>query len=398
MNGSSKFHPLAICLISQEFPPYTSWGGIGTYNATIAFEYARRGHRVTVISRAHSGAPGKLQPADGIVVHRVGVPIERKRFVGRTIDRILYARTVAAAVRSVDAQEQFDVIEATEASLEGEILVYDEVFAPRMVIQCHGSNAFGQAASGLLAPLHRIDWAWSYAREQRVLAKAPRIIVPSAATRNVVTSQGVRPGKLRLIYEGIDTSRFIPPLTRNLATRLSVGFVGRLEPRKGIDFIWRVIEALGADTGIEFHLKGAIHPAARSAIQQRLTRHASVVMHHLPSGHEEMPAFYQTLDVLLQPSYFENFGLAYAEAMATGLLVIAGKGGSACEVIRENETGLLVDPDGPVDNVLTVLQRLAADRTAFDTMRLAARVDVERRFSLNTCVEAKLALYQEVAR
>ncbi len=394
---SVGLRPLVICLISQEFPPYTSWGGIGTYNATLAFEYARRGHRVTVISRAHPGAPGEERPAKGVVVHRVGTPITRKRFVGRTVDRILHARTVASTVRLLDAQERFDVIETTEAGLEGEVLTRDDAVAARMMIQCNGSNAFGQAAGGLLSPLHRLDWAWSYAREQRTLAEVPRIIVTSEATREVIRSQGVQPDKVRLVYQGIDTSWFAPPSQRTPAARLSVGFVGRLEPRKGIDFIWRVVEALGTDSDVEFHLKGALHPAARTAVQARLARHAAMVTHHPPSGHEEMPEFYRTLDVLLQPSRFENFGLAYAEAMATGLLVIAGKGGSACEIVRDGETGWLVDPDGPVDHVSTILRRFAADRTAFDVIRSAARADVERRFSLRACVDAKLALYREVA-
>ena len=38
-------------------------------------------------------------------------------------------------------------------------------------------------------------------------------------------------------------------------------------------------------------------------------------------------------------SKFENFGLAYAEAIATGLLVLAGVGGSAPEVVQDGITG-----------------------------------------------------------
>lgn len=397
MDKSTQILPLAICLISQEFPPYTNWGGISTYTATLASEYARRGHRVTIISRAPPGAPMKVRLTDGVVVYRVGVPITRKRFVGRTIDRILHARAVAKTVRLIDAHEHFNAIETSEASLESEVLVHDKNFRSRIVIQCQGSNAFGQPVGGLLAYLHYIDWQWSYVREQYTLARVPRIIVPSKATYDVVTSQGVHPDKLHLIYHGIDTSRFTPPLQKSTATHLVVGFVGRLEPCKGIDFIWRVIEAIGPDSGIEFHLKGAIHPTIRAATLALLSQYASIVIHHLPSGYEEMPSFYQTLDVLLQPSRFENFGLAYAEAMATGLLVIAGKNGSAHEIIRENETGLLVDPDGSIDNVLAVLRRLVADRATFDAMRLAARADVERRFSLCRSVETKLAIYREIA-
>jgi glycosyltransferase involved in cell wall biosynthesis len=356
-----------------------------------------RGHEVWVISRAEAGAPADEVVPPGFRVLRVGVPIRRKRFVGRTVDRILHARAVETAVRRLDAQNAFDAFETTEAGLEGERLLLDPAFRRRMVIQCNGSNAFGQAAGGLLAPLHRLDWRWSYRREQRALARVPRIIVTSEATRAVLTGQGVAPGKLRLIYQGIDTREFHPPETRQVSAALQVGFVGRLEHRKGIDFLWRIIEALGPGAPVHFHLKGALHPASLADTRERLARYADRVTHHAPSDHSAMPEFYRTLDVLLQPSRFENFGLAYAEAMASEVLVIAGIGGSAREVVRDAVTGFLVDPDGPVDRAVGVLRELASDRAAHDSLRAAARADVEQRFSLEACVGAKIALYRESA-
>lgn len=389
---------LNICLISQEYPPETNWGGVGIYMSTLATEFARLGHRVTVIARASPGAPATYSPAPRIILHRVGVPIGRKRLIGRTLDRMLHANAVAKIVRFLDAQNHFDVIETTEANLDGEVLLRDDGFKKRVIIQCNGSNAFGQVPAGLLAPLHRADWAWSFSREQKTLQAVPHIVVTSEATQAVVTAQHVPVCKLRLIYQGIDTNLFVPPQERGGSGPLAVGFVGRLEPRKGIDFIWRIAEALGPAAGVRFHLKGAIHPMARAEIQDRFAQFGEMVVHHQPSGHDEMPPFYRGLDVLLQPSRFENFGLAYAEAMATGLLVIAGIGGSAREIVRHGETGFLVDPDGPIDEVIDLLRRFEADRSAFDLIRLAARADVESRFSLSACVDAKLELYREIAK
>jgi len=388
---------LRICIISQEFPPYTHWGGVGVYNGTLAQELAIRGHDVSVISRADDRAPAEQASDSGFHVWRVGVPIRRKRLVGRTVDRILHARAVETMVRTLDSQQRFDVFETTEAGLEGERLLRLPDFRARMVIQCNGSNAFGEAGRGLLAPLHRIDWRWSYRREQRCLALVPRVIVTSEATREVLIGQGVSPEKLRLIYQGIDTRIFHPRNQATYAAPLCVGFVGRLEQRKGIDFLWRVIEAVGPNAGIHFHLKGALHPASLADTRARLERCAGWVSHHAPSDHAAMPGFYRTLDVLLQPSRFENFGLAYAEAMASGVLVVAGVGGSAREVVRDGETGYLVDPDGPIDKAVALLRQLVVNRAAQSAVCAAARADVERRFSVQACIDAKVALYREAA-
>ena len=44
--------PLNICLVSEEYPPDTGWGGIGTYTYNLARGLARIGHRVDVVAGA----------------------------------------------------------------------------------------------------------------------------------------------------------------------------------------------------------------------------------------------------------------------------------------------------------------------------------------------------------
>jgi hypothetical protein len=177
-----------------------------------------------------------------------------------------------------------------------------------------------------------------------------------------------------------------------------VGFVGRLQEQKGIDYVWRVMEQLGGDAGIRFHFKGAVHPTTRRDTLSRLRQFASFAQYHPPSGVEDMPGFLRSLDVLLVPSRFENFGLVYAEGMATELLVFGGRAGSGPEVVTDGVTGFLVDPDGPVNPVVERLRALAADRSAFSEIRRTAREDVIRRFSVERFVDEKVALYRSLGR
>ena len=355
---------------------------------------SRLGHRLVVVSRAAPGAPAFERRASGIEVWRVGMPIQRKRLLGRTLDRILHARSVAGRVITLDATCQFDVIETSEAGLDGEQLVRDPRFCRRMVISCHGSNLRGQSI-GPFAALHRQDWAWSARRERAVLQRVPTVVVSSEATRQVVLGQGIDPSKVHMIPLGIDTSRFVPACAGREGP-LVVGFVGRLEHTKGIEFVWRVLQRLGPSAGIRFRFKGAIHPATKSETFRRLRDFGEFAEYHPPSDNSEMPEFYRSLDALLLPSRFENFGLTYIEAMASGLVVFAGRGGGGPEVVRDNVTGFLVDPDGHVDTVVERLLTLARDRQAFESISLAARDSVVREFSSETFVARKIALYEAI--
>ena len=386
--------PLTICLVSQEFPPQTNWGGVGVQFENLARAASRAGHRVVVISRVTRGAPSFERRPSGVEVFRVGLPLNRRILVGRTVDRILHARAVMKKVRELDARYQFDVIEATEANVEAERLVTHPDYLERTVICCHGGNLQGQPVEGPLRPVHRLDFQWSCRREHDMLRQARTIVVSSEATRRVILGHGVDPGRIHLIPLGIDTNRFHPVPSAVNGRPLQVGFVGRLQERKGLDFVWRVMERLGPESGIQFQFKGAIHPATRADTLDRLRRHASFAKYHPPRGTEEMPPFMRSLDVLLLPSRFENFGLTYAEAMASGLVVFAGNAGGGPEMVTDGVTGFLVDPDGPVDSVVDRLRVMAANRSAFAHISQHAREEIVRRFSLEQFATAKVELYR----
>lgn len=385
---------LNICIISQEFPPYTNWGGIAIYNSELTNIYSQLGHEITVISRASEGAPEFEKLANGVNVWRIGTTIRRKYFIGRTIDRLLHAKDVYKKVKELDHIKAFDVIETTEAGLEGEILLRDSVFRGRMVIQCNGSNALGVVPGGILSIMHRLDWTWSFRREQASLRRVPRIIVTSEATRKFLLKQMIANCKIKLIYQGIDTNRFRPRSKPLPISPLKVGFVGRLEKRKGIDFIWKVMERIGPDADIRFHFKGAIHPSIKKETEGKLNRFSKFTIYHPPGAHDEMQKFYQSLHVLLQPSRFENFGLVYAEGMACGLVVFAGRKGGGSEIVEDKVTGFLIDPDEEVDFVVSKLEEIAANHIAFEVMGCKAREDIIKRFSLQACANQKIAYYR----
>lgn len=390
---------LHICIISQEFPPYTNWGGIAVYNSELSNIYCHMGHKVTIISRSSHGAPEVEELPSGAVVWRVGFPITRKLFVGRTIDRILHARDVYRKIRELDAKTPFHIFETTEAGLEGEALLRAPSFCDRVIIQCNGSNILGQVPPGPLSIMHRIDWKWSTRREIKSLHRAPVVIVTSDATRRILLKQGILNENIRLIYQGINTSLFYPAEGQLPAPPLKVAFVGRLEMLKGVDFVWKVIEKVGPDSGIRFYLKGAIHRAWNKEIEKEIGRFSDRCV-YLPSGeHKDMPSFYRSMHVLLQPSRFENFGLVYAEGMASGLVVLAGRKGGGSEIVEDGVTGFLIDPDrdGDVDKVVSTLKEIASNPDAFAKMRKAARESIVRRFSLKKCAAEKIAVYQEVA-
>src|SRR5215210_2624545 len=91
------WHParsMRVLLVSQEFPPETGWGGIGTYVKLIAPALVRAGAEVHVLSVVKGQARSR-KVIDGVRVHRA--PLRRPPAIGRVLRLPLTWRRVSLA-------------------------------------------------------------------------------------------------------------------------------------------------------------------------------------------------------------------------------------------------------------------------------------------------------------
>jgi glycosyltransferase involved in cell wall biosynthesis len=137
-----------------------------------------------------------------------------------------------------------------------------------------------------------------------------------------------------------------------------VGYVGRIEPRKGARDLVEAAPAIhtGAPAA-RVVLVGdddyGIDPRYRDAIVA-----AEGVEHY--GWIEDAPGLMRHLDVLVLPAHHESAGTVLAEAMAVGTPVVATRVGGLAEIVQDGVTGLLVepgDPDALAGAVLRVLER-----------------------------------------
>ena len=221
---------------------------------------------------------------------------------------------------------------------------------------------------------------------------ATGVLVNSEATARTVLSSApwLHPDRVHLLYKGIDVDRFHPPATPPASP--VVGFVGQLIERKGLRDVmtaWtRIDEADRADRPI---LRLAGEGPLRDSIlawRDTLKRPERV---ELGGFVEEVEAFHQDLSLLIMPSLAEGFGLAAAEASACGVPVIAADASSLPEIVRHEETGLLVSPNDP-ENLAKAITRLLDDPELRRRLGGAGRERIVRKFSRNQTLRRLLEL------
>ena len=109
---------------------------------------------------------------------------------------------------------------------------------------------------------------------------------------------------------------------------------------------------------------------------------------------EDVPRIYNCADVFVFPSIQEGQGIALLEAQATAKPVVAFNVSAVKEVVKDKETGFLVEPDSKLlaDSALNLL----SDESLRHKMGHAGREFVRNNFSWKKCANKMLDVYQEV--
>jgi glycosyltransferase involved in cell wall biosynthesis len=107
------------------------------------------------------------------------------------------------------------------------------------------------------------------------------------------------------------------------------------------------------------------------------------------------PPFYQKADIYIGPSLYESFGASIIEAMTAGVPVVATRVGAVPELISEGQSGLVVDSNNPLAIANAVL-KLLTNNVLRDSLSLAARDQVYKRFSWETICGALIQTYREL--
>jgi glycosyltransferase involved in cell wall biosynthesis len=113
-------------------------------------------------------------------------------------------------------------------------------------------------------------------------------------------------------------------------------------------------------------------------------------------GAAQIPALLASGDVFAWPGLGEAYGLAFLEAQAAGLPVVACRDRGVPDAVHEGETALLSPPDDP-DAYAANLRRLATDATLRGAMSIKARRFVHEERSLQTAAATLRSVIEDIA-
>jgi colanic acid/amylovoran biosynthesis glycosyltransferase len=201
--------------------------------------------------------------------------------------------------------------------------------------------------------------------------------------------------RLRVVRCGIQPARYAsvgdPP-----PGRPQILCVGRLGPEKGQSLLVRAFAML-TERGVDAELELVGDGPNRGALERLVcdlgladrVRLAGAV------GQDAILAHYESSTVFCLPSFCEGIPVVLMEAMACRRPVVATAVAGVRELVRDEDTGLLVSP-GREDELATALQRLLSDPGLRRRLGEAARLHVARCYDADASAAELSELYRDL--
>lgn len=390
---------MRIALVSQEYPPETAKGGIGTQTFLKAHGLARLGHEIHVISRSPDG---KASERDDQGVHVTRIPgfDSRMPIFTEVADWMSYSAEVAAAVAMLHKRSPFDVLDFPEWGAEGCVHLLNRTEWNRIptVIHLHGP---------LVMFAHMMGWPETdsefyragTAMEGSCVRLADAVYSSSQCSADWCAKHYDRKrDEIPVLHTGVDVEQFSPwPVPK--AERPTIVFAGKLARNKGVHLLAQAAVKLADEfPGLHLRLLGRGNKKSEEELKA-LTRDFSGLL-DLPGFVDRagLPEHFSRAHVFAAPSEYEGGpGFVYLEAMACGLPVIACAGSGAAEVVRVGENGLLIPPQN-VEALTEALRSLLKDTARREQMGRAAREFVVAEADSRACIKKLEAFYTAIAR
>ncbi len=238
---------------------------------------------------------------------------------------------------------------------------------------------------------------------KETLKEADKIITVSNATKDYVLSLGAKPGKIKVLHNGVDLVRFRPLNGKREEMRRKLGIpqnsivaltVRRLVYKNGIDTLIESANiAVRKNPKITFLVVGKGPDLNNVQIK---IRQLGIENNFRLTGFvkdEDLPFYYNAADFFVLPSKSgEGLPLVALEAMACGLPVIATNVGGIREILME-DYGKLVPSNQPELLAKAILEFSNID---FSSRKLELRAVMEEKFSWDKNVETLIGIYEEL--
>jgi starch synthase len=383
---------MRAAILTREFPPDV-YGGAGVH-----VDFLVRELRRLIDVDVHCMG----EPREGATAHT-----EKEERLAGANPALQVLSTDLAMTAAVGAAGSVDVVHSHTwyANMAGHWskLLYD---VPH-VVTAHSLEPQRPWKAEQLGGGYRIS-SWA---ERTAYESADAVVAVSNGMKADILSSypSLDPGKLHVVYNGIDTDFYRPDPDTSVLERIGVdltrpyvAFVGRITRQKGVPHLLRAGLAFDRDLQVVLLAGAADTPELKAETDGliadlRAERDGVFVVSEMLPRDEVRQVLTGAL-AFLCPSVYEPLGIVNLEAMACETAVVASNVGGIPEVVLDGETGLVVpydaaDAAGFEAGIAEAVNRLAADPELAAAFGRAGRERAVSSFAWDAIAQQTVDLY-----
>ncbi len=326
-----------IVFHTHEYPGEgRSHGGVGTVVRFLARRFALQGIRVSVVG-INDKAIDEFEEDGSVRIYRLARSKWKAfRFIDQT-NRIL------AKLKDIHREHPIDIVEGAELTFA----FYPRKTPFKKVIRLHGGHHFFAMELGKSPKL------WRSFQEKQSFKKADGYIAVSDYVGHKTREYLRYDFSYQVIYNTLD-EQFFQPMADASPRKNSILFYGTVCEKKGIrQLVMAMPEILRQVPDAQLNIVGRdwFFPDGRSYIEYLQSFIPEAIKPHIlfygKVPHEKIKEFLANNEVVALPSHMEAMPLAWIEALLMAKPFIGGDIGPGREIVKNGETGFLVNPRDP---------------------------------------------------
>jgi phosphatidylinositol alpha-mannosyltransferase len=306
-------------------------GGVTNHISSLEYYLTRLGHEVKIIAPASKAVP---------TFGNRFIPIGRPRAIptSGSIARVTISTRLAPSIKTILAEENFDIIHLHEPLMPMLCTTVIRMSQTKMVGTFHafaGSPGYNFAKPLTIRFLRK----WFRKLDGKIAVSEPAM---EFVNKHL-------PGDYDIIPNGIDLEHFspdVPPIDEFRDGKLNILFVGRLEKRKGANYLLKAYRRVKEEIPDSRLLIVGPGTRLRKKYERQVRRQGlKDVVFVGYASYDDLPRYYQTADIFCSPATGrESFGIILLEAMAIGKPIVASNIDGYARLVNHGIDGLLVPP------------------------------------------------------
>ncbi|MCX7943290.1 MAG: glycosyltransferase family 4 protein [Deltaproteobacteria bacterium] len=323
--------PLKIGIVTEYY--YPTLGGIQEHVYHFSKEVASRGHVVHIITSNVIGADLSYDVYNkGVKVIRVGysLPIISNNSIGR----VSLAPNISSKVKDILNHERYDVLHI-HSPLHPVLPILALSKSNTLTIGTFHTNFDRSIFFTIFKPLLKMG-----------IDRLDGLIAVSETAITTIKNYLNPTKEFRIIPNGVDTemfSPFVPKIQSLNDNKINLLFVGRMEPRNGLDRLLKAffyVREKGYENVRVIAIgDGPLRKIYEEMVPARLK--TDVIFTGALNGGR--PEYYSSSHILCFPATIASFGITLLEGCASGLPFVSTKGAGFPSIFKDGENGFMID-------------------------------------------------------